>query len=312
MFLAGTTEPRQNSTEDTWSIAAENQLAITPQIDFVAGASYDWRDLKSAQDFTGTPRTPGALFINYPLRHAGAWNAQGRVSWHPQQGNGLHASISSCARFPTPFERFSLRFGGAVSNADLKAERATNFEIGGEHRFGIVRAEGVIFYSRLTDMIVAVPFIFSGQAVTQSRNLGTGNYYGAEVWLSARLGRTLDPSGNCTYAQRDLNDPSNAAFQPTGVPTHKAFVYANWSPVDRLHIVPNLDTASDRWTSNTAGTRYFRTGSYVQANLRIDFTVLPGVELGIGGRNLFDASYQLVNGFPEAGRSLFASVRARY
>ena len=312
VFPAGTTEPRQNSTEDTWSIAAENQLAITPQIDFVAGASYDWRDLKGAQDFTGTPGTPSALFISYPLRNAGAWNAQGRVSWRPQQGSDLYASISSRARFPTLFERFSSRFGGAVSNADLKAERATNFEIGGAHRFGVVRAEGAIFYSRLTDVIVAFPFVFSGQAVTQSRNLGSGSYYGAELSLSARLGRSLDLGGNYTYTQRDLNDPTNAAFQPTGVPTHKAFVYADWSPIQRLHIVPNFDITSDRWTSNTAGTRYFRTGSYVQANLRIDFTVLPGVDLGIGGRNLFDANYQLVDGFPEAGRSLFASIRARY
>ena len=84
----------------------------------------------------------------------------------------------------------------------------------------MVRAEGAIFYSRLTDVIVAFPFVFSGQAVTQSRNLGSGSYYGAELSLSARLGRSLDLGGNYTYTQRDLNDPTNAAFQPTGVPTH--------------------------------------------------------------------------------------------
>jgi iron complex outermembrane receptor protein len=50
----------------------------------------------------------------------------------------------------------------------------------------------------------------------------------------------------------------------------------------------------------------------VQANLRVDFDVNDAVTVGLGGRNLFDESYQLVDGFPEPGRSFFASVRARY
>lgn len=224
----------------------------------------------------------------------------------------MHASVSSRARFPTVFERFSSRFGGATSNADLKAERATNYEIGGARSFGPIRVEGAVFYSHLTDVIVAFPFVFNGQAVTQSRNLGKGDYYGGEIALNATVGRTLSLGANYTYTHRDLNDPSNAAFQPTGVPTHKAFAYADWSPTERLHIVPNVDIASDRWITNTAGTRYFRTGNYVQANLRIDYELIDGIDLGIGARNMFDDNFQLAEGFPEQGRSFFASVRARY
>ena len=63
---------------------------------------------------------------------------------------------------------------------------------------------------------------------------------------------------------------------------------------------------------NTAGTRYYRTGSYVQANLRVDYALLDGVEIGVGARNLFDDDYTLTDGFPEPGRSFFASLRARY
>ena len=320
-FPAGTTEPEQVNLEDTWSVAAENRLTLSPTLALTTGASVDWRDLKRAEEYGTPPQGGAARIFSYPIRNSKALNGQGRLDWTPDADTRAHASISSRARFPTIFERFSSRFGGAVSSPDLKSERAVNYEIGGSRRFGAITAEGSAFYSRLSDVIVAFPFIFvtctpagvcTNNAVTQSRNLGKGDYYGGELSLTADLGPAFKLGGNYTWTHRDLNDPTNAAFQPAGVPTHKAFVWADWAPVPRVHIVPNIDIASDRWTVNTAGTRYYRTGSYVQANLRVDVTLVDGVEIGIGGRNLFDDDYQLTDGFPEPGRSLFASIRARY
>ncbi|WP_226635430.1 Plug domain-containing protein [Novosphingobium profundi] len=64
-YATGVTEPHQTSREETYSLAAENQLQQTP----------------------------------------------------------------------TLAERFRSRFGGAVSNPDLKAERATHYEVGARRRF---------------------------------------------------------------------------------------------------------------------------------------------------------------------------------
>lgn len=305
-FPAGTTEPKQTSIEDTYSIAAENRLALTPALTLTAGASFDWRDLKRAEDYAS------GVLIEYPLHNGSAFNAQGQLVWTPDVATSLYASISSRARFPSLFGRFSSRFGGAVSNPALKAERATNYEIGGTHDFGPVHAEGALFYSHLNDVIVAFPFLYQGQSVTQSRNLGSGNYYGAELSLTARLGQTLSLGGNHTYTHRDLKDPTNSAFEPTGVPTHKGFVWADWAPVNGLHILPNADFASDRWTVNTAGTLYYRTGSYVLANLTANYELREGVQIGAGVRNLFDEYYVLTDGFPEQGRSFFLSFQYRY
>src|SRR5262249_35804067 len=157
-----------------------------------------------------------------------------------------------------------------------------------------------------------VPFIFTTctpagvctpNAVTQSRNVGDGNYYGAELSVTATVTDTLTLGGNYTLVHRDQKDPTNPAFHPTDVPTSRGFLYVDWRRVPRLQVLPSLDIASARWPVNSAGTLYYQTGAYALANFRIDYDLTSQVTVGVGGSNLFDANYQLVDGFPEAGRS---------
>lgn len=315
VFPAGTTEPKQTQVEDVYSLGLENVLALSPKVTFTAGLGYDWRDLKQAEDYTA------GAFVFYPLKDGNAWSAQGKISYRPDDASELHFSISSRARFPTIFERFSSRFGGAVSNPSLESERATNWELGGSRQIGVWSLDGAVFYSRLNNVIQNFPFVFvtctpanvcTNNQVSQSRNLGHGEYYGFEASARARFSDQISIGGNYTFTHRMLSDQNLPIFRPTDVPTHKAFLYADWSPVAKLHILPNIDLASNRWTVIAAGTRYYRTGAYAQANLRIDYAVTDKVEIGVGARNIFDDNYQLVDGFPEPGRSWFASIRARY
>ncbi|MBN8847984.1 MAG: TonB-dependent receptor [Sphingomonas sp. 67-36] len=314
-YPGGAFEPPQTSIEDGYSIAAQNVAELAPALTLSAGVSYDWKDLRRAEDYAN------GAYVYYPLVNHAALNGQARLSWKPDERSELYASVSDRTRFPTLFERFSSRFGGAVSNADLKPERAVNYEIGASHRFGIWRAEGALFYSHVTDAIVSEPFIYTSctpggvctpNAVTKSFNLGHGNFYGGELSLTAQILPSLAIGGNYTYTHRDLRDPGVPIFRPTDVPTHKAFVYADWSPLTPLHIRPSADIASDRWTVNTAGTAYFRTGHYDDVGLAVDYDISDRLTVGLGARNLLDQNYQLAAGFPEPGRSFFARISARY
>lgn len=320
-FPSGDTEPRQENLEDTYSLAVENRTQLNPALTLTLGASYDWRDLHRAEEY-GTPPgappgTPPAIF-SYPLANVDALNGQGQLVWTPDADTRINASISSRARFPTIFERFSTQFGTAASNPALKPERATNYELGGSRRFGALLVEGALFYSDISDAIVSVRPEGFPSGTTQRQNLGDAEYYGAEISLTANIGDTLTLGGNYTYTHRSfditgaLPGTTVPLFELTGVPKHKAFLYADWRPIGGLRIVPNVDIASDRVTSNTAVTRYYKTGSYVVANIRVDYEVAEGLEIGVGARNLFDDYYVLTDGFPEPGRSFFASIRARY
>jgi iron complex outermembrane receptor protein len=313
-FPSGAVEPWQTTEETTYSAAIENGYKLTPQLELVLGGSYDWRDLGRAEDYASN------AFIYYPKRNGDAWNAQGQLLWTPDADTSVHASISSRARFPTIFERFSTRFGGAVSNPDLKAERATHFELGGTRQLGPLRIEAAGWYAKVDDAIVSFPFLYTSctnagvcttTSTAQSRNVGSGKDYGVDLALSAQITGTLRAGASYGWVHRSLDDPSIPAFHPTGVPEHSGFAWAEWSPLPALRVLPSVDVASKRWTVNTAGTRYYLIGDYALANLRVDFDVTDWATLGVGGRNLFDANYTTVDGYPEAGRSLFVSLRLK-
>jgi hypothetical protein len=84
--------------------------------------------------------------------------------------------------------------------------------------------------------------------LNQTRNVGDGHYYGTELSASTQLLDAFKIGGNYTYLQRRLTDPTNAAFHPTGVPTHKLFTYADWRIANNLTITPSVEWESNRWT----------------------------------------------------------------
>ncbi len=312
----GSVEPNQRSVERTWSIAAENRLDLTPALKLTVGGSYDWRDLDQADEYDSTARA----IYSYPLRNASAWNAQGRLDWNGESGMVAHASVSSRARFPTLFERFSSQFGSAVANPDLKPERATNAELGAGQTFGVVTFSGAVFYSWLTDALVSVR---TPANLNRRENLGSADYYGGELAIDVDFGSMFQAGANYSYIHRsfDVGTPGGTntirPFELTDVPAHKGFAFVTWRPVPAFTLTPSVEFASDRTTVTAAtGTGatpvYYDTGSYVSAALRAEYAVTDALSVSAGARNLFDSNYTLTDGFPEPGRSFFVGFRAKY
>jgi len=331
------TEPKQTSVEDTWSIALENRYRVAAPLVLVLGASYDYRHLLKAEDFIDPATTGGTgTFVHYPVHDGSAANIQGELIYTLADGGSLHAGISDRARFPTLFDRFSTKFNTTISNPGLKAERAVNYEIGGADAFYGVHLEGAVFYSRVTDAIESVPISFcdttstaahncsgaggaggTSTSTTQTQNVGSGDYVGFELSADGEIAEGLMAGIRYGYVDRSLdaqnpdNPPLTAGYHLTGMPTSQLFAYLAWRPLKDLTLRPSIQTAGNRWTTNTAGTSYFKIGSYFLTNLEADYAFSDTIGLAAGVRNLFDVNYQLTYGFPEEGRNLFVDLRVK-
>jgi iron complex outermembrane receptor protein len=302
------TEPVQKQAQDTWSLALEDTGRISATVDVVGGISYDRYEVTRAEDFT----TARGLF-EYPRGGADAFNWQGAVVWRYASTAQVHASVSDRARFPLLFELYSTRFGTATPNPDLGPERATNLEFGWKGRpASDLRLEATVFYSDVRDLIQTA---LLPDTTTQTQNVGDGRFYGAELAVDVALTAELTLGGNYTAISRTIRDALQPALRPTGVPTHKAFLYAIWRPIEKLTISPSLDVAGDRWSDvNTAPVApfpYLRTGRYTLLDLSAQYSVQPNVDVVIGLKNLADQSYELSWGFPQAGRTFYVKTRAR-
>jgi iron complex outermembrane receptor protein len=311
IFSPPFTEPHQVTTEDTYSLAAENTWHATETVDLVAGASYDWRHLLQAQDYVDPSGSTPGKFINYTLADGSALNGQAALIWNASETGSYYFNVSDRTRFPTIAERFSTRFGTAASNPGLKTERAASYEVGTKQSLWGFRVEGSLFYSDVSNAIEAVilpPPAPTG--TTQSQNVGHGTYYGAEVSVVGAISEDLEIGANYTYQIRHIHTPANVApLQLAGDPQYKGFIYLNWSAAPGLTVSPNLSLASNRWTSNTAGTVYFKTGAYALLGLTANYQLTDRFDVNVGLRNLTDQNYQLAAGFPEPGRTVFMQLR---
>ncbi|RJL20600.1 TonB-dependent receptor plug domain-containing protein [Paracoccus siganidrum] len=305
--LGGLPDTPERSEEETWSLALENTWQARAEFSVIAGISYDKASVLKADrtvDDAGLP-TGSSDAVNWQLA----------AIWQPEAGGEFHASLSSRTRFPTLWNRYSTRFGTAVPNPDLKSERALNVEIGYGGEIGPARVQTALFYSKVDDMIQSVPV---GPDLTQSQNVGDGTYKGFEIEADWQLGDRLGLVANYTWLQRGITDPVRADYRPTDTPRHTAFLRLDWQALDRLTVSPSVEVSGARLSESAIQPEdptqiaYTRMGGFGLANLDFDWQATDRTSVVFGIRNLFDRDYQLVEGYPEPGRSFFLTTRVAF
>ena len=299
-----TTDPLQERSQDSWSVAVEDTFHASPTVDIVGGVSYDSYRVTKAESYTAAR----GLF-EFPRGGSDSFNWQTAAIWHYSSAAEVHASVSDRSRFPVLFELYSTRFGTATPNPDLGPERATNVELGWKGRLAEnMRLEGAVFYSAVRDLIQTVVL---PDTTTQTQNVGDGSFYGMEIAVDVQASRQLSVGGNYTAISRTIHDALLPDLRPTGVPANKAFIYASWRPIDQLTITPSLDVAGDRWSDMNPALPfpYVRTGAYTLVNLAAQYSFASNFDVVFGFKNLSDDNYELAWGFPQPGRTFYLKTQ---
>lgn len=307
VYASSFTEPEQDAVESTWSLALEDTWALRSDLDIVLGISRDIRRSDKVEDYTAV------VFFRQPVADSFATNYQGAAIYRYRGSGKLHFSVSDRTRFPTMFERFSSRFGGAVSNPWLDPERALNVELGISDSIAPgLHVEAALFHNRVKDAIQSVQVLFDGAFYAQSQNVGEATFRGAEISLTAALSPTLQVGGNYTYIDTEIDNPNDPGARLTTTPRHKAFAYAKWQ-VDALTVIPSIEYASSRWsTEDVPGGGFVRTGEYLLVGAKVEYAISGAWDVSLSGRNLLDQDYALVDGYPQEGRNFVVSTRYRY
>lgn len=301
-------------SENTMSFAVENTFHATERLNLVAGLSYDRRDLDKAEYVVGSGAT--SSLREYDKKDDDAWNWQAAAIYKLSDAGRVHASVSDRTRFPTLWERFSTRFGDALPNPGLKAERAQNWELGWTDmvRPGLTLG-ATVFYSDVKDVIQGVGRDLDGDGINefvQNRNVGDGDYYGVELKAEWAANETLTFGGHYAFLHRKIDGPDGANIKPVGTPKHSAFVYAKWEAYAGLVLTPSLELSSSRYSSDRFESAYTKNGGFALVNMSADYKFTENFSAGVGVRNLFDRNYAVQYGYPEAGRTLFMRAKATF
>lgn len=82
-------------------------------------------------------------------------------------------------------------------------------------------------------------------------------------------------------------------------------------PYHRVRAMASVDFEAGRKTLNE-GAHYFDVPSFAIFSLKVSWNVYGRVDLALGVTNLADRNVWVVDGYPEAGRVLRASVNWRF
>lgn len=219
----------------------------------------------------------------------------------------MHFTFARKTRLPTIKDRYSYRLGQAIPNPDLLEERANNWEAGITHLLGRrTFFEASLFRS---DVSNSTQRFFVQPNVFQLRNLGEARHLGGELAIRSALTPQLNLQANYTYLSR--RNMTNPGLPMVDTPRHKTYGALTYQPDPRVNLLADLRYEGGRYYQNDGG-RFGRASNYAVAGFGGSVRLYRQIELQAGMQNAFDRNFILVDGYPEAGRTVYVNLRYRF
>lgn len=298
-------EPTRRNADNNFYIGAENTYHLTSAVKINAGLAYNNRRSTQAQQYSNNSVSDLSTGGN------DAWNVQGLIQYDVDANNTLSFSVAHKTRFATIKDRYSFKMGTAISNPDLKAEDALNYDLTYQALIaGKLSLQASGFFSKINNSIQTVNNVavdpVTNAKLSQVQNVGRAEFYGVEFATGYPLYAHLQVDANYTIIVR--NNLSAPTVYFTDVPRHKVFASIQYKPLAKFYLLASEEYNSTRY-STSYGTP---SGAFYLSNVKANLKLIKGFAVEAGVNNLFDRNYTLVEGYPEAGRSYFANLIFNY
>lgn len=301
-------DPEKHYRDVSTSLVAEDRIQLGERWNLTLGLSHEKRKAKEVYQWnTGSAdATNGLAKLSYALTPA---------------GDEIYAIASRKTRFPTIKDRYSAKMGQALPNPDLKPEVANHFELGisGQPWQG-GRGQAAIFYSRVQDQIqdVVTDVFACGKkpprtdACKQAQNVGKTRNLGLELSLVQKLSAQWSASAGYTYLDR--TNLSDRSITLTDTPRQRLSASLQWNPHAQWQLRTELEAEQGRNVPISGSGKFqaYQLAGYGVVNLRSRYLPRPDTTLDFGVANVGDKWYELADGLPMPGRTLYVNLGYRF
>jgi len=290
--------------QDTWKPLS--------MLDIEFGLRGEWFDADeispSAFGFPATAQATSMSESNVDPRLA--------IRYRPWQGGELGLRFGITHRYPNSPEYFwwYLNRGSGFFNTSLNPERAVQYELGFEQKFGS-RASLALrgYYYDVSDYISSTTVPGVGTVVY---NIDDVKIYGGELEGVVALPWHFSLWGNLTLQKADKDgDPwdvgNQASNQLPNFPEVMVNAGLDYRPNQRLRAGLSMNYVGSR--DYMSGTQKTELGSYVLVNVNATYRFLQTAwgnwDVLFSANNLLDQDYELAAGYPMPGLTVMGGLR---
>ncbi|MEO0384394.1 MAG: TonB-dependent receptor [Pseudomonadota bacterium] len=275
--VIGTFTPSIDDEELYWAAFALYQISLTPNFHISAAARVDDFDASGAF-VTGRVTAAYEIF---------------------ETETTLRASAGTGANAPSLFQRFS-----SFGDPNLLPEESIGVDIGINQVLfdGRLTLDASAFYNTITNLI-------DYNSTTRSyRNIDEVTTYGLELSADARIiPGQLDGSASYTYLVAN-DEGTNLRLARRA--EHEGQVSLTYLGIDRFSVTGTAVFTGGDWFNDDANT--LSLDPFIRIDLSATYQAHEHLELFGRVENLFDAEYQVRDGYNTPGLSAYAGIRATF
>lgn len=291
----------------TQSAGLEYSWKINDKLTWIVAGSFDRYKTTKAEYEKG--KTKG----EWDTQTTDIFTPQSIIYYQALKDTMLYASIGQRSNMPSLSQRFSTRFGGYIPNPNLKAETATNYEIGIHQNLSQKHfLSAALFYTKTDDYIgtlsVAPQNGVCEEDCEQNQNIGEEEHKGFEIGVDSFWLDSISTKLSYAFIDPELKkSDKKVAKYILGIPKHSLSAMVKFEPFKNFYIIPLLRYESSAYVdmANSSPKRDAFTTLDISLAYKFDF----GLELNAGVKNISDEDYYYTLGHPEEGRTYHFGFR---